>query len=1585
MVLATNPLLEAFGCAKTSRNNNSSRHGKYLQIQFNSSNEPVGANITNYLLEKARVVGQIQGERNYHIFYQLTKCGWSELQDTYGYKGPQTFLYTSASNCLQVDGIDDVKAFAETINSMKIIGLSQPEIDSIFKILFAILWIGNLFFTEQDSEATTIADQRYTDFVAHLLDVDPEELVKALTTQTSEVPGGSFSRNLNNVQALAARDALAKTIYSNLFEWIIAKINKSLSATEETTKSIGILDIYGFESLSTNNFEQICINYVNEKLQQIFIDLTLKSEQEEYMQEGIQWTPISFFDNKVICELIEGKSPPGIFAALNDACATGHANQGAAQDTFLQQIGSLNGNKFFKLESKRFIVSHYAGPVQYEINGMTDKNKDSVSKDIISLISASKSQFLVDLFANDTAASTRRRSPTASDKIKLSANDLVSTLAKSKPSYIRTIKPNQSKNPDDYNHEMVKIQINYLGLKQNIKIRRTGFAYRNPYSKFVDQFFLISRKTSYAGKYRWEGDYKSAAQQIIKDSNTPSSEYRFGNSKMFIRTPDTIFALEQIRDQYWTDMAIKIQRAWRKHQEKKTQAVIKIQRAWRTYYNLKKIRKLQEESGIRLGDVPDDIGPNSNPVRQLLGDYLSCNVPNTPDHFMIRSLQISEHVIFSMVVNAIYFRNDNRQIQLSRKLVVTEKSIVLVAQKVVNYRITAVAERFYPISVLESVAVSPQDQNMSIKLKIQRQPNILFSCVFRTELLAILRDLQPTLQCFQNQDVTTFGLSPTTSLIVDNVRSNEDATLAATTPKTPGRIPSVKRVPIGRPPSQAAPSRPTSTYSIPTPSQNNQPLQFTPTPKPMQTSRPLSVNHHPASAPHPARLVMPEPSMAPLKIPPATTSTPATLRPEQQKPQPKTQLQHIVNPLPEPNPTSNPNPNPTSPIFKMPDPKSIVVPSSQPLPNNVAATPKKPNSHSQSVSGIDPLSIMPIKNLPIRAQTAAPIQSKMTAISSKPFSYANPDLRKQTTTPYPIDPDETAMPLRPRASSHGNNQSEPFPRQNRLNSTPTGYVRPQTAKPQLQMQQTGPSRVQTAVPETQIYSGNGGQRQNPITALPKPSPAILSMPNVSPMPSSTTYKKKLGYSTGFPEMNNAVPNSEYSPSPMVVSNRRKSSGAQSVVSTGSSNAPESRKSSVHSRQSSMVSTAYEDELYTTPNNVQEPTSSQSQYSTVQQSLNSQFGKMSFTDNNHQQSSVSQHNKTHQFANPFGTSQSHSQISAPAASPTVDNSNYGSIQQQPLQTQNDGQQNVHRYSQPEVNYQPIQNQMSGHSTFSQMNQQQHPNTYQNLEYDQQKSTASTNLQPQQSSYHSQQSYQVSSPNVGDQTQQNNGNYQQTLGTPNEQIQAGWNQQNIYSQPQQPQQPVQDNTMYQQSHQPVQDNTMYQQPSTPNISYHQPVQDNNTTNNNVYQQQTQNIQYQQSLQDYNGYQEHNNHQQQQQQQPIVNNTGYQQQTYQNTNYSNSFQSQSQSQPQPQPQLSMNQNPLQTFTPTPESFTNGPIVSVSQINPITPSYDSSDRPFTMQDFIKRQKEMEAVQQLQRQAETPAPPLPPKSDDLRNRFYGY
>ncbi|WEW59305.1 class II myosin [Emydomyces testavorans] len=749
MVLATNPLLESFGNAKTLRNNNSSRFGKYLELQFNSVGEPVGATITNYLLEKSRVVGQIKNERNFHIFYQFTKAAPQSYRDSFGIQQPQSYVYTSRSQCFDVAGIDDAADFNDTLEAMRIIGLPQAEQDNIFRILSAILWLGNMQFAEDDHSNASITDQSIIDFVAYLLEVESERVKKALTQRIVETARGGrrgsvYEVPLNTVQATAVRDALAKALYFNLFDWIVERVNASLTAKGAVTNTIGILDIYGFEIFERNSFEQLCINYVNEKLQQIFIQLTLKTEQEEYAREQIKWTPIKYFDNKVVCQLIEDKRPPGVFAALNDACATAHADSGAADQTFVGRLNFLSQNPNFESRQGQFIVKHYAGDVAYAVEGMTDKNKDQLLKDLLNLVNSSANSFLHTLFPNQVNQDDKRRPPTAGDKIKASANDLVTTLAKAQPSYIRTIKPNDNKSPSEYNVANVIHQIKYLGLQENVRIRRAGFAYRQTFEKFVERFYLLSPRTSYAGEYTWTGNAESGARQILKDTSIPPEEYQMGVTKAFIKTPETLFALEHMRDRYWHNMATRIQRAWRNYLRYRTECAIRIQRFWRRVTGGLQYIKLRDQGHKVLGGRKERRRYSLVGSRRFLGDYLGIGNVGGMGDLIKSSINIGggENVLYSCRCELLVTKFGRSSKPAPRLLILTSRNVYVVVQKYVNNQLSILAERTIPIGAIKFVSTSNlKDDWFSIGVGAQQEPDPLLSCVFKTEFFTYLTNV----------------------------------------------------------------------------------------------------------------------------------------------------------------------------------------------------------------------------------------------------------------------------------------------------------------------------------------------------------------------------------------------------------------------------------------------------------------------------------------------------------------------------------------------------------------------------------------------------------------------------------------------------------------------------------------------------------------------------------------------------------------------------------------------------------------------------------------------------------------------------
>ena len=747
MVLATNPLLESFGCAKTLRNNNSSRHGKYLEIMFNSQGEPIGATITNYLLEKNRVVGQIRDERNFHIFYQYTKAATAAQRENFGIQGPEAYSYTANSQCLDVDGIDDVADFAETIQAMNIIGLSSEEQENIWRLIASILWLGNAHFSELDDGNAKIADEGVTDFVGYLLEVDPQAVVNALTqriveTQRGGRRGSVYEVPLNPAQAASVRDALAKAIYNNLFDWIVQRVNVSLKARASASNVIGVLDIYGFEIFENNSFEQLCINYVNEKLQQIFIELTLKKEQEEYAAEQIQWTPIKYFNNKIVCDLIEEKRPPGIFAALNDACATAHADPTAADNSFVQRLSMLSSNPHFDTRGSKFLVKHYAGDVFYNVMGMTDKNKDALLKDILNLIDSSQNKFLTTLFPDRPDPDSKKRPPTAGDRIKSSANALVENLMKAQPAYIRTIKPNQNKSPSEYDNTAILHQIKYLGLQENIRVRRAGFAARQAFEKFIERFYLLSPNTSYAGEYIWQGDPRTGCAQILKDTGIAQEEWQMGVSKVFVKSPETLFALEHMRDRYWHNMAMRIQRAFRNYLRYKHECARRIQRMWMNKKEAIVYSQLRDYGHQILAGRKERRRFSLISMRRFTGDYLDIGGSSVEGELLRNAAGLggAEKVTFSSRVQLLVSRLGRSSKPSPRFFIMTDKAVYFLVTQLVNKQPVTSVERKVSLGQISSVGLSGLRDDWVILniMGSHEEPDPVFHCYFKTELVAHL-------------------------------------------------------------------------------------------------------------------------------------------------------------------------------------------------------------------------------------------------------------------------------------------------------------------------------------------------------------------------------------------------------------------------------------------------------------------------------------------------------------------------------------------------------------------------------------------------------------------------------------------------------------------------------------------------------------------------------------------------------------------------------------------------------------------------------------------------------------------------------
>ncbi|CAE6450288.1 unnamed protein product [Rhizoctonia solani] len=897
MVLATNPLLESFGCAKTLRNDNSSRHGKYLEIMFNANAEPIGAQITNYLLEKGRVVGQINKERDFHIFYQFTKGASDEQREAFGLQGPDAYSYTSRSNCLDVASIDDVKDFHDTLQAMNVVGLTAEEQNDIFRMIAAILWIGNIQFVDsEDGSGSTITDSGVTDFIAYLLEVDAGAVSKAMVSKTMETQRGGrrgsvYDVPLNPAQAAAGRDALAKAIYNNLFEWIVSRVNISMKPRQATAQVIGVLDIYGFEIFQNNSFEQLCINYVNEKLQQIFIELTLKTEQEEYVREQIKWTPIDYFNNKIVCDLIEERRPPGIFAALNDATATAHADPAAADNSFIQRSAALASNPHFESRGSQFLVKHYAGDVMYTVAGMTDKNKDALVKDLTDLIISSNNAFLQSLFPDRPDPNSKKRPPSAGDKIKASAGALVENLMRSQPAYIRTIKPNQNRSGTEYDNKAILHQIKYLGLQENIRVRRAGFAYRNTFEKMVErrvflirQFYLLSPNTSYAGEYTWTGDSRSGCEKILTDVGIAREEWQMGVTKAFIKNPETLFALETMRDRYWHNMAARIQRAWRNYMRYKNEAAARIQRFWKNNKESIVYAETRQYGHDMLNGRKERRRYSLLGYRRFMGDYLDVGGRSALGETIKDACGISsgEAIHFSSRCQLLVSKLGRSSKPSPRYIVLTEKAVYLAVTTAKDGRISTTLDRKVQLVTIRSVAMSNlRDDWLALNVNVCEEGDPVISLEFKTEFTASLMKLTrgqtnlligPTIEYAKKKEKKQL-----IKFVKDETVPRDDVYKSHTVHVATGESATSQSRPVPKPkPGQAKPITQGKLLRKGGPSNSSRPTP-TPKPKPKPAAQPLpGQSSTPAATSRnvptpPARSVAPPPPPPPATEPEVPT------------------------------------------------------------------------------------------------------------------------------------------------------------------------------------------------------------------------------------------------------------------------------------------------------------------------------------------------------------------------------------------------------------------------------------------------------------------------------------------------------------------------------------------------------------------------------------------------------------------------------------------------------------------------------------------------------------------------------------------
>ncbi|XP_074071029.1 unconventional myosin-VIIb [Macrotis lagotis] len=612
-VLEANPILEAFGNAKTIRNDNSSRFGKYIEIHFNKTGVIEGAQIEHFLLEKSRVCRQAPEERNYHIFYCMLMGMNEEQKKLLSLGTVSEYNYLTMGQCTYCEGRNDVKDYASLRSAMKVLMFSDSENWDISKLLASILHLGNVEFSAAISDNLDCSDVMETlhfRAAVKLLEVKDIQLQTCLTTHYIIIRGEGVSRPLNILQASDRRDAFVKGIYGHLFLWIVNKINAAIfkepsQDPQNVRRSIGLLDIFGFENFHSNSFEQLCINFANEHLQQFFVRHVFTMEQEEYHVENISWNYIHFNDNRPTLDLLALK-PMNIISLLDEESKFPKGTDA----TLLQKMNHLHSNNKIYVAPKnihelKFGIFHFAGLVHYQADGFLEKNRDVLSTDINKLLHESQNKFLKQIFQLESSqiklghgtirlarssdslsrnADATKRPSTLASQFKQSLDQLMKILNNCQPYFVRCIKPNEFKKPLLFNRELCIQQLRYSGMMETVKIRKSGYPIRYVFEDFFQRYKIllpVAAQTELQGKPR-QGTLCISETLLGKDK-----DWKMGKTKIFLKDYQD-HLLEVQRNLALNKNAVIIQKAMRGYKYRKEflnqkRAAVTLQATWRGY------------------------------------------------------------------------------------------------------------------------------------------------------------------------------------------------------------------------------------------------------------------------------------------------------------------------------------------------------------------------------------------------------------------------------------------------------------------------------------------------------------------------------------------------------------------------------------------------------------------------------------------------------------------------------------------------------------------------------------------------------------------------------------------------------------------------------------------------------------------------------------------------------------------------------------------------------------------------------------------------------------------------------------------
>ncbi|XP_012736254.2 myosin-1B [Fundulus heteroclitus] len=608
-IIQANPLLEAFGNAKTVRNDNSSRFGKFIRIHFGATGKLASADIETYLLEKSRVTFQLTAERSYHIFYQLTCNKKPELIDMLLITtNPYDFAFISQGE-ISVKSINDAEELVATDEAIDILGFLAEEKASLYKLTGAVMHYGNMKFKQKQREEQAEPDgTEEADKAAYLMGLNSADLLKNLCYPRVKVGNEYVTKGQNVQQVYNSIGALAKSVYEKMFFWMVLRINQQLDTKQSRQHFIGVLDIAGFEIFDYNSMEQLCINFTNEKLQQFFNHHMFVLEQEEYKKEGIEWEFIDFGMDLAACiELIE--KPMGIFSILEEECMFPKSSDTSFKNKLYDQHLGKN-NCFLKPKvvkgkpEAHFTLVHYAGNVDYNITGWLEKNKDPLNESVVQLYQKSSNKILAMLYASfsgtdDAAGAGSKKGSkkkgasfqTVSALFRENLGKLMTNLRTTHPHFVRCLIPNETKTPGEMENQLVIHQLRCNGVLEGIRICRKGFPSRILYGDFKQRYRILNASAVPEGQFM---DNKKAAEKLLSSIDVDHTQYKFGHTKVFFKA-GLLGALEEMRDERLAQVVMSVQALCRGYLVRmeyqkmvaRKEAIYTIQYNFRSFMNVK--------------------------------------------------------------------------------------------------------------------------------------------------------------------------------------------------------------------------------------------------------------------------------------------------------------------------------------------------------------------------------------------------------------------------------------------------------------------------------------------------------------------------------------------------------------------------------------------------------------------------------------------------------------------------------------------------------------------------------------------------------------------------------------------------------------------------------------------------------------------------------------------------------------------------------------------------------------------------------------------------------------------------------------